>query len=99
MYKLKLHKNIEKDLKKLDKSILILFEKKLKQILKSPELWIKLWNKNGLDLTWYNKIYFANKKYRIVYKIENKEICIYVVSVWKRENMKVYKTALERIGK
>jgi mRNA-degrading endonuclease RelE of RelBE toxin-antitoxin system len=38
MYKLKLHKYIENDLNKLDKSILILFEKKLKQILKSPEL-------------------------------------------------------------
>ena len=97
MYKLKLHKNIEKDLRKIDNSILILFEKKLKQILKSPELGIKLWNKNWLDLTWYHKIYFANKKYRIVYKIEEKEIYIYVVSVWKREKMKVYKTALERI--
>ena len=97
MYKLKLHKNIEKDLNKIDNSILILFEKKLKQILKSPELGIKLWNKNWLDLTWYHKIYFANKKYRIVYKIEKKEIYIYVVSVWKREKMKVYKTALERI--
>jgi len=97
MYKLKLHKNIEKDLNKIDNSILILFEKKLKQILKSPELGIRLWNKSWLDLTWYQKINFANKKYRIVYKIEKKEIYIYVVSVWKREKMKVYKTALERI--
>jgi mRNA-degrading endonuclease RelE of RelBE toxin-antitoxin system len=38
VYKLKLHKFIEKDLKKIDKSILILFEKKLKQIIESPEL-------------------------------------------------------------
>jgi len=38
MYKLRLHKNIESDLKKLDKSILNIFEKKLKQIIKSPEL-------------------------------------------------------------
>jgi mRNA interferase RelE/StbE len=73
-----------------------LFEKKLKQILKSPELGIQLWNKNGLDLTWYNKVYFANKKYRIVYKIEQDEICIYIVSIWKRNNMEVYKRAFER---
>ena len=99
MYNLKLHKNIEKDLKKLDKSILMLFEKKLKQILISPELGIDLWNKNWLDLTWYKKIYFWNKKYRIVYKIEKEEICIYIVSIWKREKMNVYKTALERLKK
>jgi len=97
MYKLRLHKNIESDLKKLDKSILNIFEKKLKQIIKSPELGKNLWNKNWLDLTWYKKIYFWNQKYRIVYKVEKKEIQIYLVSVWKRDKMTVYKTALERL--
>ena len=97
MYKIKFHKKIEKDLKKIGNSVLILFQKKLKQIEHSPELGKDLWNKNGIDLTWYKKIYFSSKKYRIIYKIEEKEIKIYVVSVWKRENMKVYKDAFKRI--
>lgn len=99
MYKIKFHKDIRIDLKKLDKSVLTLFEKALKKIWKSPELWKELWNKQGIDLSWYKKIYFASKKYRIVYKIDNNQIKIYVVSVWKRENMNVYKQAFERILK
>jgi mRNA interferase RelE/StbE len=86
-------------LKKIDKSVLIFFEKALKKIQKSPELWKKLWNKQWIDLSGYNKIYFASKKYRIVYKVDNNEIKVYVVSVWKRENMNVYRQAFERILK
>jgi mRNA-degrading endonuclease RelE of RelBE toxin-antitoxin system len=38
MYKIKFHKDIRLDLKKIDKSVLIFFEKALKKIQKSPEL-------------------------------------------------------------
>ena len=98
MYKLKIHKSVESDLKKLDKITLKKFEKKLKQILIYPELWKDLWNKNWINLSWYKKVYFDNKKYRIVYKIEKNELFIYIVSVWKRDNMQVYKMALQRIN-
>jgi len=96
-YKVLFHKNIEKDLRKLDKSILIFFEKKLKQIIKNPKIWIDLWNKLWIDLSWFKKVYFANKKYRIVYKIEKEKILVYIISVWKRENLKVYKEAYRRL--
>lgn len=97
MYKLKFHKEVRKDLKKIDKSILNLFEKKLSQILDAPDLWIDLWYKLGLNLSWFKKIYFAGKKYRIVYKVCDEEILVYIVSVWKRENFKVYKEAFNRL--
>jgi mRNA-degrading endonuclease RelE of RelBE toxin-antitoxin system len=38
IYKLVFHKEVENDLKKIDKSVLILLEKKLKQILINPSL-------------------------------------------------------------
>ena len=96
MYKLKFHPLAKKDLEKLDKSNQILFTKKLKQILLSPEIWKNLWNINNINLSWYKKVYFNSKKMRIVYKVENNELIIYVISIWKRENMKVYKDALKR---
>ncbi len=92
-YKIIFHKLVESDLEKIDKSILIFFEKKLKQIIINPEIWIDLWNKLWFDLTWFKKVYFANKKFRIVYKIDKNDIYIYIVSVWKRDNFKVYKDA------
>lgn len=96
-YKLIFHKKVEHDLEKLDTSILNLFEKKLKQILLDPNLWIDLWNKLGINLCWFKKIYFANKKYRIVYKILKEEITVYIISIGKREDMKVYKDAYSRL--
>jgi mRNA interferase RelE/StbE len=56
-----------------------------------------LWNKLWINLCWFKKIYFANKKYRIVYKIIKEEITIYIISIWKREDMKVYKDAYNRL--
>lgn len=97
MYKLKFHPLIKKDLQKLDKQSQILLTKKLKQVLFSPELWKDLWNIANINLTWYKKIYFNSKKMRIVYKVQNHELIIYVISVWKRDNMEVYKKALERL--
>jgi mRNA-degrading endonuclease RelE of RelBE toxin-antitoxin system len=42
-------------------------------------------------------MYFWNKKYRIVYNINNNDVIIYIISIWKRENMKVYKDAHSRL--
>ena len=95
-YNILFHEAVRKDLKKIDRSILNFFEKKLKQIIKNPEIWIELWNKYWLNLTGFRKVYFANKKYRIVYQLQDKEICIYIVSVGKRESMKVYREAYKR---
>ena len=98
MYDFKFHPEAKKDLKKLNKSIQILFTKKLKQILKSPEIGIQLGNKNNLNLSELRKVYFNNKKYRIVYEIVESEILIYIIAIGKREDMEVYKKANNRVN-
>lgn len=97
MYNVRFHPLAVKELEKLDRSNQILFTKKLKQIQVSPKLWRSLWNVNNLDLSWYKKVYFNGKKMRIVYKIEDNELFIYIISIWKRDNMSVYKNAFNRL--
>ena len=98
MYDFKFHPEAKIELKKLNKSVQILFTKKLKQILKNPEIGLKLGNKNDLNLTGLKKVYFNNKKYRIVYKVIEEKVIIYIVAIGKRENMEVYKRASKRVN-
>ena len=58
MYNFEFHPEAKEELKKLNNSIQILFTKKLKQILNTPEIGIKLGNKNNPKLTGFKKVYF-----------------------------------------
>jgi len=99
MYDFKFYEEAEKDLSKLNNSVKKLFAKKLSQIILNPEIGKDLGNKNNFNLSGLKKVYFDNKKYRIVYEIKEKEIIIYIIAVGKRENMKVYKEAANRYEK
>ena len=99
MYDYKFHPEAEKELEKLNRSVQILFTKALKKILKSPELGLDLGHKNNLDLSGLKKMYFDNKRYRIVYEIIEDEILIHLVAIAKRDKMDVYKKAGERVEK
>ena len=93
MYKIIFDKNVSSDLEKLDNSIREQVFKKLLKISENPELWESLsWN-----LSWYKKVYVSNKKIRIVYKIIEDKIEVFVIAIWKRENKKVYIDAFKRI--
>jgi len=96
MYDYKFHPEAEKELAKLNHSVQILFTKTLKKILKSPELGQELGNKNNLDLTGLKKMYFDNKRYRIVYEVLESEVVIYLIAIGKRDKMEVYEKAVER---
>ena len=98
MYNIKTHPLVEEDLKSFDHSLVVLIFKKLAQLQHSPLLGQPLGNKNNLDLSGYYKTYVAKKQVRIVYKIVENELVIYVVTVGKREEMEVYKEAIKRIG-
>jgi len=98
MYNFDFHPEAKEELKKLNNSIQILFTKKLKQILNTPEIGIKLGNKNNLNLTGLKKVYFNNKKHRIVYEIIKEKVMIYIIAVGKREQMDVYKKADSRVN-
>ena len=97
MYDFKFHEEAEKELAKLNRSVQVLFTKALKKILKSPELGIDLGNKNNLELSSCKKMYFDNKRYRIVYKIIDDEVMIYLIAIGKRDKMDVYAKASERV--
>ena len=99
MYDFKFYEEAEKDLSKLNNSIKKLFAKKLTQILNNPEIGKDLGNKNNLILAGLKKIYFDNKRYRIVYEVKEKEIIIHIIAIGKRDNMKVYKEASSRYDK
>ena len=93
MYKLKFRDEVDDDLSKLDKSIKEQVFKKLKKISENPEVWENLsWN-----LAWCKKVYVHRKQVRIVYKVNEKEIEVLVIAIWKRENKQVYKDAFWRI--
>jgi len=51
-----------------------------------------------MDLSGYKKVYFDNKKARIVYKIIEEKVIIFIVAVGKRSDLDVYKKANGRIG-
>ena len=99
MYHFEFHPEAKVELGKLNHSIQILFTKKLKQILNAPELGVALGNKNNLNLTGLRKVYFNNKKHRIVYETIEEKVMIYIVAVGKREEMDVYKKASSRVNK
>ena len=88
MYELKTHPLIEEDLKALDHSLRIQVFKKLKQILESPELGLALGNKNNMNLSGFRKVYVAKKKVRIVYKIEDDILCIYIIAIGKKTQVR-----------
>ena len=98
MYDFKFYEEAEKDLSKLNNSVKKLFAKKLSQIINNPEIGKDLGNKNNLNLSGLKKVYFDNKKYRIVYEIKETEIIIHIIAVGKRDHMKVYKEASSRYG-
>ncbi len=96
MYDFKFYEEAEKDLIKLNNSVKKLFAKKLTQIINNPEIGKDLDNKNNLILAGLKKVYFDNKRYRIVYEIKDREILIHIIAIGKRDDMKVYKQAHAR---
>ena len=99
MYNFKFYEEAEKDLSKLNNSIKQLFVKKLTQIINNPEIGKDLGNKNNLILAGLKKVYFDNKRYRIVYEVKEKVILIHIIAIGKRDDMKVYKQAHARYKK
>lgn len=97
MYVIKNHPLVEEDLKVLDHSLVLLVFKKLKQLQNAPQQGELLGNKQNMDLSGYRKVYVAKKKVRIVYKIVDEELIIYVVAIGKREDMEVYQEATKRL--
>lgn len=97
MYSIEYHEEVKNDFKKLGHSTTLLVLKKIKKIAQNPIIGDALGNKANSDLSGFRKVYVGNKRVRIVYKIINVRIEVFIVAVGKRDNMEVYKKAAGRI--
>ncbi len=79
MYDIVYHDEVESDLKKLGHNVLVKVFKKIEQIAINPNIGKDLGNKANLNLSGYKKVYVENKKIRIVYKIIDEKIEIFIV--------------------
>ncbi len=84
-YSLIFNNEAKKELDELDGSIRILVLKQIKKIMDNPELGVALGNKVGLNLTGFRKMYVFRKKIRIVYRIIEDKLIIYIISIGKRD--------------
>lgn len=96
-YRILFHPEAKKEFDKLDGSIRKVVLKQLAKLAVNPVLGERLGHKAGLDLTGYRKMYTYKKKIRIVYRIHEGKLLIFIVAVGKREDMSVYQSAFERI--
>ena len=73
---------------------------KLTSLIENPYLGKPLGNKLGIDLTGFYKLYFAKKKYRIIYRLigENIEV-IEIIGIGKRDKEEICKMVAKRLKK
>ena len=91
-YKLKFTKLSHKEWHKLDASVKIQFQKKLKERLEEPRvLKDKL---SGFENVY--KIKLRAKGFRLAYEVKDDEIVVLVLAVGKRENSEVYLNLSDR---
>jgi len=92
-YFLDFHPKALKEWSKLRYSIKLQFNKKLKERLENPRA-----PKDKLSgyASMY-KIKLRSSGFRLAYEVKDNEIVVYVVSVGKRENNKVYDNLKDRI--
>ncbi len=97
IYEVKLHPEARKDLRKLDNALRQNIIKKMKKLSVNPNIGLPLGNKANLNLSGYYKTYVDDKKIRIVYKIIDDKIEIFVIAIGKRDDLDVYKEASKRV--
>lgn len=92
-YSLDFHPKALKEWKNLNYSVKVQFHKKIKERLENPR--VPKDKLNGFENMY--KIKLRNVGYRLAYEVKDKEIIVYVVSIGKRENNKVYDKLKDRI--
>ena len=83
------------DFNSLDGSVKKRVLKQLVKLEQNPKYWLPLGNKAGINLDGYFKLYADRKRIRIIY--EQLGEIIKIIAIDKREDMEVYRIALNRI--
>lgn len=97
IYEIVFHPEAWEDLKKLDNSVKIKVLKQIKKLSLLPELGEKLGKKYGLNLTGFRKLYVNKKQIRIVYRVDETIIQVFIIGIGKRES-EIYIKSAERIN-
>ena len=97
MYLIEYHSDVKKDFKELGHRVSILALKKIEKIAQNPIIGDELGNKSNLNLSGLRKVYIDNKRVRIVYKIIEDKVMVFIITIGKRDDMEVYKKTLKRV--
>ena len=95
-YTVELTRFAEQDFAALDHSLRILALKQLRKLERYPSGGKPLGHKFGYDLSGYRSLYFAGKRYRIVYRLDDEARRVTVVAIGKKAKFEVYRHAAER---
>lgn len=98
IYEIVFHPEAWEDLKKLDNSVKIKVLKQIKKLSLLPELGEKLGKKYGLNLTGFRKLYVNKKQIRIVYRVDENIIQVFIIGIGKHESSEIYIKSAERIN-
>jgi len=96
-YNISLHPEAKKEFDNLDGSVKKLILKQLNKLKESPQLGEELGNKAGFDLTGYRKLYVHSKRIRIVYRIYQDRLLVYIIAIGRRDDLVVYLDASKRV--
>ena len=94
MYKIELKISARKYLKKIDSNLRKKILRKIEDLKENPLLGQVL----KYDLKNLRKLYFQNKKIRIIYRVENKALIIEIISIGKRNKSEIYKQVVKKIS-
>lgn len=95
-YNLEFDERALKEWQKLGETIRSQFKKKLEKVLENPHI-----ENNRLhgELNGCYKIKLRSSGYRLVYKVEDETVVVFVLAVGKRERNQAYDNASERLEK
>ena len=94
-YELEFHAAALKEWQNLDNSVRLFLKKKLEKRLENPR--IDSARLHG-DLQHCYKIKNDNTGHRLVYQVIDDQVIVYVISVDKRDDLKAYSLAAQRIN-
>jgi mRNA-degrading endonuclease RelE of RelBE toxin-antitoxin system len=95
-YQVKLHPDARSDLAALDKALQSQAAKQLRKLKSHPLAGKPLGHKYGIDLTGYRSLYFGDKRYRIVYRVDEASCIVWVIAIARRVEFKAYRLAARR---